>query len=83
MEWEILISFASILVTILIFSITSFDRRVKRVSAKVDVDHDKIDIRVREVEGSMIEARTENKQIIKRLDRIETKIDDLGQSMRK
>jgi tetrahydromethanopterin S-methyltransferase subunit G len=32
------------------------------------------------VEGAVIEMKTENEAIIKRLDRIETKIDDLGQA---
>lgn len=79
MQWELLISALSILVTILIFIITTFDRRVK----KVDAEYKRLDERLRNAEGQMIEVRTENEQIIKRLDRIETKIDDLVVTLRK
>jgi predicted RNase H-like nuclease (RuvC/YqgF family) len=48
----------------------------------VDEKVEKYEERLRQVEGAVIEMRTENEAIIKRLDRIETKIDDLGQALR-
>jgi uncharacterized protein YoxC len=76
MEW--LVAVISVAVTILIFVITGFSKRVKSVDEKVE----KYEERLRQVEGAVIEMRTENEAIIKRLDRIETKIDDLGQALR-
>jgi predicted Holliday junction resolvase-like endonuclease len=77
MEWVILVSITSVLITILIFVITTFSHRVKKVDEKVEYSFEKFDTRLRCVEGAVIEMKTENEAIIKRLDRIETKIDTL------
>jgi|GEM_PF-2968139 len=74
MEWVVsVISITAILVTILFFVIKSFSKTVEGVTKKVE----KYEERLRVVEGAVIEMKTENEAIIKRLDRIETKIDTL------
>lgn len=79
MEWLVpVISITGILITVLIFVITSFSRRVKSLDDKFE----KYEVRLRIVEGAVIEMKTENEQIIKRLDRIESKIDNLSQTLR-
>jgi len=80
MEWLIaVISIATVLVTILIFVIRGFNNQVRCIDEKVG----NYEERLRIVEGIVVEIKTENIIVIKRLDQIESKIDNLAQVLRK